>query len=81
MPKRPSPDLNTTAFSIARQLTGPPFSVMLESAELHRHLLEEIAHPGGGKAGKARKGKLTAESRSATAGKAAVKHRQPKPGK
>lgn len=43
MPKPPgSPDLTTTAFSIARQQTGPPFSQTLEAAELRRKLMLEI---------------------------------------
>jgi len=45
MKKRPNPALTPTAFSIASQFTGPPFSVTLESAELRRQLLEEMAEP------------------------------------
>jgi hypothetical protein len=40
-----NPDISTTAFSIARQFTGPPFSHALESAALRMKLLEEMDHP------------------------------------
>jgi hypothetical protein len=45
MKKRPTPATPPTAFSIARQLTGPPFSVTLENAELRRHLMQEMLPP------------------------------------
>ena len=47
MKKLPGPAIPPTAFSIASQFTGPPFSVTLESAELRRHLMEEISPPAG----------------------------------
>jgi len=62
MKKRLSPVVTPTAFSIAGQFTGPPFSVMLESAELHRHLMEEIAHPGAEKPGKTKARRKTARA-------------------
>ena len=46
MKKRPNPASSPSAFSIARQFTGPPFSVTLESADLRRNLMEEILEPG-----------------------------------
>ena len=52
MKKRPNPALTPTAFSIASQFTGPPFSVTLESAELRRHLLEEMTRPAAKKSPK-----------------------------
>jgi hypothetical protein len=46
MLKRPgNPDISTTAFSIARQFTGPPFSHALEAATLRMKLLEALHHP------------------------------------
>ncbi len=61
MKKRPGPALNSPAFSIASQFTGPPFSVMLESAELRRHLMEEIVEPLEPKVAQARARKATAK--------------------
>lgn len=49
MKKHPRPAINPTAFSSAGQYTSPPFSVALESAELRRHLLEEMLHTAGEK--------------------------------
>ncbi len=46
MKKRPNPASSPSAFSIIRQFSGPPFSVTLESADLRRHLMEEILEPG-----------------------------------
>ena len=46
MKKRPNPASSPSAFSIARQFSGPPFFVTLENADLRRHLMEEILEPG-----------------------------------
>ncbi len=78
MPKRPTPDLGTTAFSINRQFTGPPFSVMLESAELRRHLLQELAHPLGAKEAKVGPTRKDAKPRAGTGGGKAAGKRRPK---
>ena len=84
MKKRSSPAITPTAFSIARQFTGPPFSVTLESAELRRHLMEEMLQPAGlpagGEAGQARARNLAAKP-PARAGKAPAKRRKKKPKK
>ena len=65
MKKRPTPAPGSpTAFSIASQFTGPPFYVTLESAELRRHLLDEIAHPAGQKGGKVPAAKKAAKRQS-----------------
>jgi hypothetical protein len=39
-------EITPTPFSIARQFTGPPFSVSLESAELRSRLMLELARQG-----------------------------------
>ena len=78
MPKRPGPIPPTPAFSISRQFTGPPFSVMLESAELHRHLMEELAHPHDGKSVPAEPAKTAAPARPAARGRAPAKPRAKK---
>ena len=77
MKKRPSTVITPAAFSIARQFTGPPFSVTLESAELRRHLLEEMVQPAGRKVDKARAGHST-PAQPALAGKAPAKRRNKK---
>jgi len=81
MKKRISPVLAPTAFSIASQFTGPPFSVMLESAALHRHLIEEMVHPGTEKLGKAATGKPAAQPRTRAKNKVAKQSRKKKSSK
>lgn len=80
MKKRPSTVIPPTAFSIASQFTGPPFSVTLESADLRRHLLEEMVQPASGKTAKTRARNST-PAQPALAGKAPAKHLNQKPKK
>ena len=54
MPKRPGkPEPNLTPFSIASQVTGPPFAHSLDHAELRKKLMLEMAQRSGPKSGKA----------------------------
>jgi hypothetical protein len=63
MKKRLLPGLTPSAFSIASQFTGPPFSVTLESAELRRHLMEEMTPAAVRKTSRRPKAKTPAKRR------------------
>lgn len=81
MKKRSNPAMPPTAFSITRQFTGPPFSVTLESAELRRHLMEEMSQPAGQKAGRAKPRNFTAKQPALATKRVPAKRRNRQPKK